>query len=219
MRIIKIITLLFVCTLFSNNVYSQNDLLKSYLTKTDTLLLNNEKISIPRRVFIPDHNRLQFAGAIGFLSIGAGYNIGKRYEITFMLGLQNKTLGNSNEAIVTTAIKNTINLYHPIIIKKRLSFIPTVGLSVNWGYTNNTFNKLPSHYPESYYFQNKIHIAPFIGGKLRIECNERNSHRRAIELYAELGSIDAYILECIRTDYVGLNDILNLAIGISVYFE
>jgi len=219
MKHIKIIICLLTSILLSSTSYSQDNIVDSYLSKTDTLLLNNEKIYIPRRVFIPDHNRIQFAGAIGYLSVGMGYNIGKRYEITFMLGLQNKTFGNSDEAIITTAIKNTINIYNPIVIKDRLSFIPTVGLSINWGYTNNTFNKLPSHYPESYYFQNKIHIAPFIGGKLRFECNKRNSHRRAIELYTELGSIDAYILECIRTKYVGIGDILNLAIGVSFYFE
>jgi len=219
MKHIKIIICLLTSILLSSTSYSQDNIVDSYLSKTDTLLLNNEKIYIPRRVFIPDHNRIQFAGAIGYLSVGMGYNIGKRYEITFMLGLQNKTFGNSDEAIITTAIKNTINIYNPIVIKDRLSFIPTVGLSINWGYTNNTFNKLPSHYPESYYFQNKIHIAPFIGGKLRFECNKRNSHRRAIELYTELGSIDAYILECIRTKYVSIGDILNLAIGVSFYFE
>lgn len=219
MRNIKIIICILICVLTSNKLYSQSSFLNSYLNKSDTLTINSEQIVIPRRVFIPDHNRLQFAGEIGFISAGFGYNFGKRYEITFMMGLQNKFFGGSEESIITTSIKNTINLYHPIVFNKRFSFIPTLGLSINWGYTNNTFNKLPSHYPESYYFQNKIHLAPFIGGKLRFDCNKRNCHRRAIELYAELGSLDAYILECIRTDYVSIGDILNLAIGVSVYFE
>lgn len=219
MKNIKIIICILISILAVNKSYSQDVICNSYLTKTDTLTLNSEKIIIPRRVFIPDHNRLQFAGNIGFISTGLGYNIGKRYEITFMLGLQNEFFGDSKESIITAAIKNTINIYHPIIINKRFSFVPTVGLSINWGYTNNTFSDLPTHYANDYYFQNKIHLAPFIGGKLRFECNKRNCHRRAIELYVELSSLDAYILECIRTDYVSIDDILNLAIGFSIYFE
>lgn len=219
MKNIKIIFCTLICILAFNTSYSQDLFFDSYLMKSDTLTINHEKIVIPRRVFIPDHARLQFAGEIGYVSAGLGYNLGHRYEISFMLGLQNETFGDSKESIITVAVKNIINLYHPINITNRFSFRPTVGLSVNWGYTNNTFSDLPSHYASDYYFQNKIHLAPFIGGKFRFECNKRNCHRRAIELYVELGSLDAYILECIRTEYVSINDILNLAIGFSVYFE
>jgi len=219
MRTFKIIICLCICLLINKQSYSQDKKIASYLSKSDTLLINSEEIIIPRRIIIPDHNRFQFAGAIGCISAGFGYNIGKRYEITFMLGLENEFFGGSKETIVTTSIKNTFNLFHPFKINNNISFIPTAGLSINWGFTNNTFNSLPSHYPDSYYFQNKIHAAPFIGGKFRYDLNIKNCYKRAIELYFELGSLDAYIIECVRTDYVGINDIMNLAIGISIYFE
>lgn len=221
MKYTKIFLLTIICLFLVNKSYSQSKKKNYYLSKTDTLTLNNEKILIPRRVFIPDHLRIQYAGAIGFISIGTGYNIGKRYEATLMFGLDNKTFGNSKESIFTLALKNSFNLYKPIKIYKRISFIPTIGASINWGYTNNTFNKLPEHYPNSYYFQNKIHLAPFIGSKIRYNFDKTKTkpYRRAIELYAELGTIDAYLLECIRTEYVKIDDILNLAIGINIYFE
>lgn len=221
MKYTKFFLLTIICLFLVNKSYSQCPIKDCYLSKTDTLTLNNEKILIPRRVFIPDHLRLQYAGAIGFISIGTGYNIGNSYEATLMLGLENRTFGNSKEAVFTLALKNSFNLYKPIKIYKRFSFIPTAGASINWGYTNNTFNKLPRHYPEKYYFQNKIHLAPFIGTKFRYNFDKTKTkpYRRAIELYAELGTIDAYLLECIRTKYVRIEDILNLAIGISIYFE
>lgn len=91
------------------------------------------------------------------------------------------------------------------------------GLSVNWGYTNNTFNKLPPHYPGKYYFQNKVHLAPFAGAEFVLPIRDKNL--KAIGLYGECASLDAYVLEYVRTRYVGLDDIVNFAIGISFYLH
>ncbi len=193
----------------------------NYLTKSDTLIMNHEKVVIPRRVFIPDHFRLQFAGNIGFISLGLGYNFGKSYELTLMYGLQNEFFGNSKESVRTLALKNTFNLYNSFHIYKNISFVPTAGISINWGFTNNTFRKLPKHYPNKYYFQNRVHLAPFIGGKIRydFEKSGKKEFARHVELYVEAGSLDAYILEWVRTDYVKLGDIMSLAIGVSFYYK
>jgi hypothetical protein len=193
----------------------------NYLTKSDTLIMNHEKVVIPRRVFIPDHARLQFAGNIGFLSVGLGYNFGKSYELTVMYGIQNEFFGNSKETVKTLALKNTFNLYNSFHIYKNISFIPTAGLSINWGFTNNTFRKLPKHYPNKYYFQNRVHFAPFIGGKIRYDFGktDKSEFTKHVELYVEAGSLDAYILEWVRTDYVKIGDIMSLAVGISFYYK
>lgn len=221
MKYIKIILSIMICSFLVNKSYSQCAVKDHYLSREDTLTLNHEKIIIPKRVFIPDHLRIQYAGAIGFMSIGTGYNFGRNYEATLMFGVQNRTFGNSKEGIFTLALKNSFNLHKAIKIYKHFSFISTAGASINWGYTNNTFNHLPRHYPDSYYFQNKIHLAPFIGTKIRYDFNKNkeNTVTKYIEFYAELGTIDAYLLECIRTKYVGIDDILNIAFGISIYFK
>jgi hypothetical protein len=87
MKYSKIILSLLITLIVINKSYAQNPKNRYYLDKVDTLTLNHEKIIIPRRVFIPDHNRIQFAGNIGFISIGAGYNFGRCYEATLMFGL------------------------------------------------------------------------------------------------------------------------------------
>jgi len=214
MNILKLITCLCICLLINTHIHSQNKQITTYILKSDTAYIDTEKNIIHRNILIPDHIRLQFAGAIGYISGGFGYNIAKWYEITFILGLQNETFGNSKKSVITTSIKNTFNLFRPINIINNLSFIPTAGLSLNWGFSYDSFDSLPNHY----YFQHKMYISPYIGTKFRYNLDKKN-YKRSIELYFELGTIDTYIKEYKHSDYVGINDIINLAIGVSMYFE
>lgn len=213
MKYFKYIFFAFICSFIIKQTYSQD--INTSLSKSDTISLTPKKIRITKQSLIPDHNKIQYAGGIGYISAGLGYNFGKVYEITFMLGLQNDFLGDSKEPIITTSIKNNFNLFHPYIISKKICIIPTAGLSINWGFTYNSFDTLPSHY----YFQNRINLSPFIGLKLRYHLNNQKYYKKAVELYFELGTIDEYIKDYIDTDYVTMLDILNLAIGVSIYFE
>lgn len=174
----------------------------------------NDTIMVKPRWFIPDHYKLQYAGNIGFMSIGAGYNIRDRYEPSLYVGLLNETFGDSYTSVVTISLKNSFNL-----VKQPLwhHLYPKAGLSVNWGYTNNTFNELPAHYPNKYYFQNKIHLAPFMGCEWHQPISDKNL--KAVGIYFEFGTLGAYLLECIRTQYIGFTDIWNLALGVSFYIH
>jgi hypothetical protein len=98
----------------------------------------------------------------------------------------------------------------------RGDFVPKAGFSLNWGYTNNTFNKLPSYYPNKYYFQNKLHLAPFYGAEWQINTKGVLS---GIGIYAEMSTLDAYLLEFIRTKYVTIDKIWNLCVGLSLYLD
>ena len=96
-------------------------------------------------------------------------------------------------------------------------FYPKAGLAINWGHTNNTFNKLPEHYPNKYYFQNKVHVAPLFGGEWIIPLKDK--HLKAGSVYFELSTLDAYLLECLRTEYIHFNDIWNIALGVTFYIH
>ncbi len=181
----------------------------NYLTKTDTLILNNEKVTVPRRAFIPDHTAVQYAGNIGFISIGVGYNFIRWYDMTLMFGLQNEFFGGSKESIKMIALKNTFNLYKKVRIYRDISLIPTAGLSVNWGYAKNT---------DSYM---RIHLGPFIGSKIRYDINDdkRLRFRQAVELYFELGTLETYMRQWIKNDHINAGDVLNLAIGVRFCYK
>lgn len=217
MNLKKYTIILFISILSFSSAYSQIFRDSSYLKKNDVLIINSDSIILPHKGIVPDHFRAQFAGNIGFLSIGTGYNFGSSYELTLMCGLVNEFFGDCEKNVFTVALKNNFNLAKPLYFRSKMSFVPAAGISVNWGHTHNTFNKLPPHYTEKYYFQNKIHLAPYVAGKLRYDINKKIY--KYAEFYAEVGSLDVYILECFKNKYITLDKILNLDLGVSLYIK
>ncbi|MFW6043021.1 MAG: hypothetical protein ACOCPW_01555 [Marinilabiliaceae bacterium] len=176
--------------------------------------IKKDTLQTRQKGFLPNHAKVQFAGSIGFFSAGFGYQLWNIYEPTLLYGLLSENCGGSHTTVHTISIKNSFYLTEDPWLKR---FHPKAGLLINWGNTNNTFHKLPPHYPEKYYFQNKIHIAPFWGGEWHIPFHDK--HLKGMGLYFEFSALDAYLLEAIRTDFVSFRDIWSLGIGISFYLH
>ncbi len=159
------------------------------------------------------HLKIQYAGSIGFCSVGAGTRIGKSYEPSILYGLLSPTFGGSTVTVHTVSLKNSFYLTEAPWFN---FFYPKAGVSINWGNTGNTFRKLPPHYPERYYFQNMVHVAPFWGGEWRIPFVNQPPY--ALGVYFEFSVQDAYLLEALRTDYVKMRDIWSLGLGLTFYW-
>ncbi|MDM8160738.1 hypothetical protein QUH73_13000 [Labilibaculum sp. K2S] len=169
--------------------------------------------SIKRKWYLPRDAKIQYAGNIGFLSAGITYHLAKDwYRLSFMYG--STSMHSHVHTLNTVAIKNTflIKQFHigDFVVA------PMAGLSINFGSTHNTYRNLPSYFPNDYYFQNKIHFAPFVGAMVYHPLPYKII--KGIDFYTEIGTIDNYLLEGIRTEYVKLYDIWNLALGISIHF-
>ncbi len=162
----------------------------------------------------PRHLKIQYAGSIGFFSVGAGTRIGGSYEPSLYYGLLANGFGGSSVTVHTISIKNSFYLTETPWVNH---FYPKVGVSFNLGFTNNTFRKLPPHYSNSYYFQNGIHVAPFWGGEWRVAM--KNRYFKGAGFYFEFSALDAYLLEAIRTEYVNMTDVWSLALGFTVYLR
>jgi len=172
-----------------------------------------EQDSVKRKWYVPRSAKIQYAGNIGFMAIGATYYIVDNwYQVSLMYGITSSH--SETDRLNTLALKNTflIKKFH----YKNITFSPTAGLSVNLASTHNTYRKFPDHFPDQYYFQNKIHFAPFVGGMIYYPLP--NKTIKGIDFYAEVGTMDNYLLEAIRTDYVKYSDIWNLSLGVSLYF-
>ncbi len=182
---------------------------RNFTIKEDTLTYRP-------RWFIPDHFSIQHAGLIGYMSVGLGYDFKSRYHPTLYYGLLSESFGGSSVTVHTISLKNSWDL----VRRGRWgNFTPKAGISINFGRTNNTFQRLPPHYPNKYYFQNKIHAAPFWGAEYKIASNNNSKFFKAVSVYAEMSTLDAYLLECIRTKYVTLDKIWNLSLGVTVYIH
>lgn len=161
--------------------------------------------------YVPTAYRLQFAGNMGFLSVGANYYLSKTFDVSLLVGYFRE--GIESGKLVTISLKSNFKIYN-FKLNNKYSFIPTAGVNVIWGHTHNTFKALPAHYPDKYYFQNEIHFAPYIGYIISRKVD--NKYLSAIEFYSEIGSMDNYVLEYIRNEYIELKDIINVSFGITL---
>jgi len=172
-----------------------------------------ENDSQKRKWYLPRDAKIQYAGNIGFMSVGATYYLAKDwYRVSLMYGMASGR--HEVKTLNTVALKNTflIKKFH----FKDFTIAPTAGLSINVGSTHNTYRKLPEHFPDDYYFQNKIHFAPFFGALVYHPLPYKTI--KGMDFYFEIGTVDNYLLEAIRTDYVKYSEIWNLALGLSFYF-
>jgi hypothetical protein len=163
--------------------------------------------------FRPDHFKSQFAGNIGVLSVGFGYNtFGGKISSDLMVGYAPKFI--TNAEIVTIAQKNTFR-GHNLRINKLHRFYPIAGFSINIETGRNSFLKLPSRYPEGYYSTNAITYCVFTGLTYQGKYNNK-AFIKQLEYYCEVGTLATYIYyNIMRKEYLN-PDILSLALGINI---
>ncbi len=186
--------------------------LLSTITKgAENLKIKND--SIQRKWYVPQAAKIQHAGNIGFMSLGATYYlVDDWYQLSIMYGMA--TDHTEAKTLNTLALKNTFLIkkfhYNDFVLS------PLAGLSINFGSTHNTYRKLPDYFPDKYYFQNKIHFAPFVGVMIYHSLPFKTI--KGIDFYSEVATMDNYLLEAIRTDYVKFDDIWNISLGLTLYF-
>ncbi|WP_262327254.1 hypothetical protein [Carboxylicivirga litoralis] len=182
--------------------------------KERIVVIKNDTITYRHRWFIPGQYKLQYAGSIGLMSIGFGYAITPTYQPALFFGYLSENFGGSKNSVISISLKNSFYFTKQPLFKY---FKPYGGLSINWGNTNNTFRRLPDYYPKEYYFQNKVHFYPFLGGELKFAIHNR--YFDGVGVYTEFSAMDAYLLEAIRTEYVKPHMALSMAIGVTFYLR
>lgn len=177
---------------------------------------NKSELSGYRSPFAPDYIIGQFAGNIGFVSAGFGYqsNSGKLSSSLFV-GYVPASIANAT--IITISQKNTLrgkNFKHP----KLNHFYPSLGFSINIETGRNSFITLPERYPDNYYSTNAIKVGLFTGltyqGKVR-----SNSRFHQFEYYAEIGTLASYVYYNIKRQEYLNPDILSLALGVRINLQ
>lgn len=167
-----------------------------------------------KKWYQPQFATTQFAGNIGFLSVGIGTQFFKgKLQTSFMYGYVPKSVGKVE--IHTILLKNACILNHRT--GYNLDFSSYIGHTFSFETGNNSFVKLPEKYPKGYYSSNAFHFTFFIGGKVHKDVNTFNTIH-GIDLFTEMGSVDTYLWYWINSKEVHLPDILSMAIGMNVYF-
>ncbi len=201
----KLICLTIALSAFFVTAYSQNrhdERMEKYQNRWSSL--------------IPTHTKIQYAGGMGLISLGVGWDYGKnnQWETDVFFGYLPK--------YTTTKSKITFTLKQNFIpwkknINKLFSFEPlTCGLYVNTIFDGDFWVNEPDKYPNSYYaFSTKMRFNIYIGQRFSVNIPpEKRFFSRQITAFYELSSNELYIISAFANGYLKPKDYLRLSFGL-----
>uniref|UniRef100_UPI00405612C0 hypothetical protein n=1 Tax=Alistipes sp. TaxID=1872444 RepID=UPI00405612C0 len=167
---------------------------------------------------IPTHVKLQYAGGMGFLSAGFGWDYGKkrRWESDIFIGYLRKHTSSHGHATLT--LKQN---YIPWRIQcgEHISIEPLYGgLYHNTIFGDEFWTKQPNRYPSGYYwFSTRMRIHVFSGCRATWHPKpHQNPTIREISLFFEVHSSDLYIVRKVGNSYLDTADIIGFSLGIKL---
>lgn len=165
---------------------------------------------------IPTHSKIQFAGEMGLLSVGTGWDYGKKnqWETDIFLGFLPKY--DSEHFKITFTLKQN---YIPwsINLKKGFSLEPLAcGFYFNTIFNDEFWTSEPERYPHGYYgFSSKIRANIFLGQRITYNIDpERRYTAKEISFYYELSTNDIYLISAVGNKYLRPKDYLRLSFGL-----
>ena len=160
--------------------------------------------------------KIQYAGNMGLLSFGTGWDYGKRnqWETDLLLGFIPKY--SSKKAKVTMTLKQN---YMPwsINLGKGFSTEPlSCGLYLNTVFGNQFWVSEPERYPKGYYgFSSKVRIHVFMGQRLTYDIDpNRRFLAKSVTFFYEISTCDLYLISGVTNSYLRPRDYLSLSFGL-----
>lgn len=165
---------------------------------------------------IPRYTKLQFAGSMGMLSLGTGWNYYRNHwETDLLLGIVPRNADHS--AMATFTLKQN---YYPwnIQLNKNISFEPlSCGVYINTLFDSDFWGKQPDKYPHGYYwFSTRVRIHAFVGERFTLKLNPEKCWHKSISFFYELSTCDLYLINAIGNHYLKPKDYLSLSFGIKL---
>lgn len=167
---------------------------------------------------IPTHTKVQFAGNMGLLSFGTGWDYGKKnqWETDVFLGFIPKY--DSKRTKVTMTLKQN---YMPwsLNLGRGFSTEPlTCGIYFNMVFGNEFWVHEPDRYPKGYYgFSSKIRSHIFLGQRLTYDIDpQRRYTAKSITFFYELSTCDLYLISAATNSYLRPRDYLSLSFGLKL---
>jgi hypothetical protein len=165
--------------------------------------------------YIPDYVKMQFAGNIGVVSVGAGYQLFDKVLYSELLyGYVPESVSKADKIHLIT-IKNTFPVFRKEIAKN-LTITPIAGFTTTIDIGTTTFTTLPSKYPDDYYVPTAFHFTLF-GGVMIHKDFINSKMTNGVDFYVEMGTVETYLWYGITSKEVGLSDIFSTSIGINFY--
>ncbi len=168
---------------------------------------------------IPTQLIVQYAGNMGVVSAGVGWNYGSRrqYETNLLFGYLPKF--NTERAKLTMTLKQN---YIPWRIPLGTGFNAeplSCGIYLNTVFGHEFWGREPQRYPDEYYqfLSTKVRINVFVGQRITaIVPENRRKFLKNISAFYEVSTCDLYVRAMVQDSSVSLWDILSLSLGLKM---
>lgn len=157
-----------------------------------------------RAGIIPHHAKIQYAGSIGFISVGAGYEFAKKkLQGDFFYGYVPEKIGGIKIQSITT--KLTWIPVSRLLNDIKLDML-TAGILVNYTFGRQYHLFSRTRYSFVYYgFPTAAHLALFAGGGIT---------KNKLGLYYEVGTTDRDLISFVNNPKaINFYEIINIGIG------
>lgn|SRR6056297_2114992 len=167
--------------------------------------------------FLPDYYKLQYAGGIGFLSVGIGYGFfNERVDISYFYGYVPKWF--SKEDLHSVSLQLTGK---PLRIRpdNKTEYYPlNIGFFVHHTFGSEYFIALPDYYPEDYYWWAPGRTGGlFVEGQFKYKFNDSRNMFSEIGIYYRVVTRGIYLTSKFSNASVPLEDIFSFSLGIVIY--
>lgn len=169
---------------------------------------------------VPTYNKIQFAGSMGLISMGTGWDYGKnnQWETDLLFGFVPKYSSGKNKLTMTLKqnfIPWTVRLNDQFNLKPL-----STGLYVNTVFGNDFWRTEPSKYPNSYYkFSTKLRINVFMGQAWEFKLDtSKKVFCKSISFFYEISTNELYLISAVNNKYLKASDFLSLSLGIKIQY-
>ncbi len=167
---------------------------------------------------IPRYTKIQYAGGMGLVSLGTGWDYGKNdhWETDIFFGILPKY--STDKAKITFTLKQNFIPWQKNF-NEHFSLEPfTCGLFINSIFHEDFWKKQPNQYPEGYYFfSTKLRFNLYIGQRFTYNIpKEKRFFSKSISLFYEISSNDLYVISAFTNSYLKPWNYLNLSFGLKM---
>lgn len=165
--------------------------------------------------YLPDTAVTQFAGWIGFVSAGAGYEFyNDSLNLEILYGYVPESIGGIDIHMLTgrsviSPLKYSFGsgyTFYPVSFSIFVNYAIGSQYNVTW----------PAYYPDRYYRPTALYSGESLG--IRIKKYTGDSLISAIEFYADVVTMTEFLYEYFQNDRVTLAEISSLAFGARIHF-
>lgn len=169
---------------------------------------------------IPNLYVAQYAGNIGFISLGVGWDYGKndRWETLLLLGYLPD--GVMSESMWTSTLRQNLVPWQ-VECSRLVTITPAVfTFSVNTVFHNEFWFTESERYPGDYYrFSSKLRAQIGIGGRINLHFTDfKRKETDRISLFYDLSTYDLALISYVPNHNLKFSDILALGIGVQYRF-